>query len=75
MYFWACLAHVNVMIVEMQAMNDLLEVYDSLECLKELKEAENDKLIALNNVIAEIEEKSLLMEGHVQVMEEAIMSG
>ncbi|GJS99238.1 hypothetical protein Tco_0820408 [Tanacetum coccineum] len=70
-----CLAHVNVMIVEMQAMNDRLEVYDSLECLKEFKEAENDKLIALNNVIAETEEKIRLMKGHVQVIEEAIMSG
>ncbi|GJU56104.1 hypothetical protein Tco_1229818 [Tanacetum coccineum] len=71
----ACLAHVNVMIVEMQAMNNHQEVYDSLESLKELKEVENDKLIALNNMIFETEEKIRLMEGHVQVMEEAIMSG
>ncbi|GJT37266.1 hypothetical protein Tco_0937131 [Tanacetum coccineum] len=72
--FRDCLAHLNIIIVEMQAMHDHLEVYDSLECLKELKEAENDKLIGMDNVIAETEEKIRLMGGNVRVMEEAIES-
>ncbi|GJW22107.1 hypothetical protein Tco_0032729 [Tanacetum coccineum] len=58
---------------ERHSVNAIRE-YDSLESLKELKEVENDKLIALNNMIFEIEEKIRLMEGHVQEMEEAIMS-
>ncbi|GJY04907.1 hypothetical protein Tco_0370847 [Tanacetum coccineum] len=52
-----------------------LEVYDSLLCLKESKEAENNKLARLNDMIAQIEEVIRMKEGHAKVMEEAIRFG
>ncbi|GKD06461.1 hypothetical protein Tco_1181435 [Tanacetum coccineum] len=47
-----CIAQLHIMITEMEAMPDRLEVYDTLLCLKESKEAENNKLAGLNDLIA-----------------------
>ncbi|GKC90005.1 hypothetical protein Tco_1150654, partial [Tanacetum coccineum] len=42
-----CIDHLHVMICEMEAIGDRLVVYDSLECLRESKAIENNKLKAL----------------------------
>nr|GEX53330.1 hypothetical protein [Tanacetum cinerariifolium] len=68
----ACISHLSVMITRIQAVDDRLEVYDSLECLKESKKVEYNKLIALNNLIALTEENIRLKEGHVEAMKDAI---
>nr|GEV77634.1 hypothetical protein [Tanacetum cinerariifolium] len=52
-----CIAQLNVVIAEMEAMEDLDEVYDSLMSLRDTKRAENDKLMLLNDVIAKAEEE------------------
>ncbi|GKC18693.1 hypothetical protein Tco_1020843, partial [Tanacetum coccineum] len=70
-----CIAHLHVMIFEMEAMTDRLEVYDSLMCLKESKEAENSKVKALDGMTAQTEQVIRMKEGHVKVMEEAIRFG
>ncbi|GKE68054.1 hypothetical protein Tco_1526126 [Tanacetum coccineum] len=70
-----CIGHLYIKISEMEAMPNRLEVYDSLLCLKESKEAENNKLARLNDVIAQIEEVIRMKEGHAKVMEEAIRFG
>nr|GFA59874.1 hypothetical protein [Tanacetum cinerariifolium] len=46
------IAQLNEMIAEIEAMEDQKEVYDSLICLKEDKRGENNKLMALNDLIA-----------------------
>ncbi|GJU73733.1 hypothetical protein Tco_1265138 [Tanacetum coccineum] len=51
-----CIAQMNAMIVEMEAMDDPDEVYDSLKCLREDLLAENDKLIGLNEFVADAKE-------------------
>ncbi|GJY04391.1 hypothetical protein Tco_0370331 [Tanacetum coccineum] len=68
----AQLAHLNILITKMEAMDNRLEVYDSMQCLKESKEAENNKLIGLNDLIALTKENIRLKEGHVEAIEEAI---
>ncbi|GKD18183.1 hypothetical protein Tco_1207341 [Tanacetum coccineum] len=70
-----CIAHLNVMICEMEAMDDHSEVYNSLMCLKESKEAENKKLRGLSCMIADTKESIRLKEGHVEVIDEAIRFG
>ncbi|GJS79682.1 hypothetical protein Tco_0729563 [Tanacetum coccineum] len=67
-----CVHQLHIMITEMEAMPDRLEVYGSLLCLKESKEAENNKLAHLNDLIAQTEEVIRMKEGHMEVMEEAI---
>ncbi|GJV83889.1 hypothetical protein Tco_1523787 [Tanacetum coccineum] len=67
-----CIVHLHVMICEMEAMDDRLVVYDSLECLRESKAIENNKLKALLDLIAQTEEAIRMKEGHVEVMDEAI---
>ncbi|GJT01085.1 hypothetical protein Tco_0822254 [Tanacetum coccineum] len=50
------LAQLNAMIIEMEAMDDPNEVYDSLKCLREDMLAENHKLMGLNQFVADAEE-------------------
>nr|GEU32211.1 hypothetical protein [Tanacetum cinerariifolium] len=57
------LAQLNVMIVEMEAMDDSNEVYDSLKCLREDILAENNKLMGLNEFVADAEEDIDMKEG------------
>nr|GEX77543.1 hypothetical protein [Tanacetum cinerariifolium] len=52
-----CIAQLNVVIAEIEAMEDLDEVYDSLMSLRDTKRAENNKLMLLNDVIAKAEEE------------------
>ncbi|GKA99235.1 hypothetical protein Tco_0827172 [Tanacetum coccineum] len=66
-----CLAQLNAMIVEMEAMDDSDEVYDSLKCLREDMLAENDKLMGLNQFVADAEEDIDMKEGHIQMLEAA----
>ncbi|GJR22876.1 hypothetical protein Tco_0971403 [Tanacetum coccineum] len=50
-----CIAQLNAIIAEMEAIEDQDEVYDSLICLKEDRRGENKKLMALNDLIAQAE--------------------
>ncbi|GJS77288.1 hypothetical protein Tco_0727169 [Tanacetum coccineum] len=42
------IAHLNGMISEFEAMDDQMEAYDSLWCLRESIKSENNKLLGLN---------------------------
>ncbi|GJZ31846.1 hypothetical protein Tco_0576893 [Tanacetum coccineum] len=64
-----CIATLHVMICEMKAMDDNLVVFDSLDCLKESKQLENNKLKALSDLIAQTEEAICVKEGHMDVMD------
>ncbi|GJQ94674.1 hypothetical protein Tco_0005813 [Tanacetum coccineum] len=67
-----CIDQLHVMICDMEAMVDCLVVFDSLDFLNESKDVENNKLKALNDLIAQTEEAIRLKEGHVEVMDEVI---
>ncbi|GJS04494.1 hypothetical protein Tco_0321002 [Tanacetum coccineum] len=69
-----CIAHLNAMISDMEAMDNQMEVYDSLMCLRESKRAENNKLLGLNELIDEAEEDITVKEGYLEIMEAAINS-
>ncbi|GKB75654.1 hypothetical protein Tco_0942549 [Tanacetum coccineum] len=47
-----CIDQLHVMIYEMEAMEDYLVIFNSFDCLKESKAIENNKLKALNDLIA-----------------------
>nr|GEW17979.1 hypothetical protein [Tanacetum cinerariifolium] len=58
--------------LEIEAMPYRLEVYDSLQYLKESKEAKNNKLACLSDLMAQTDEVISMKEGHVKMIEEAI---
>ncbi|GKB09107.1 retrovirus-related pol polyprotein from transposon TNT 1-94 [Tanacetum coccineum] len=57
----------HVMIYEMQRVCSLVG-NDSLECLRESQEMENNKLKALTDLIAQTEDAIRMKEGHVDIM-------
>ncbi|GKD76764.1 hypothetical protein Tco_1339385 [Tanacetum coccineum] len=63
------LAKLHVMNFEMEAMDDHLVVFDSLECLKESKQIENNKLKALLDILVQTKDAIRLKEGHVDIMD------
>nr|GEZ62496.1 hypothetical protein [Tanacetum cinerariifolium] len=63
------IAKLHVMICKMEAMDDSLVDFVILDCLKEYKELENNKLKALSDLIAQIEEAVHLKEGRMDVMD------
>ncbi|GJS04415.1 hypothetical protein Tco_0320923 [Tanacetum coccineum] len=50
------------------------EVYDTLMCLRDDRCAEDNKLMALNDLIAEAEEDISVKERHLEIMNAAINS-
>ncbi|GJV65618.1 hypothetical protein Tco_1476446 [Tanacetum coccineum] len=66
------LAQVNAMIAKMEAMNDQEEYYDSLRSLRDSRRIENDKLIGLNELIAQAEEDIFTNESHLEIKEASI---
>ncbi|GKF61019.1 hypothetical protein Tco_0181073 [Tanacetum coccineum] len=50
------------------AMDDPDEVFDSLKYLREDMLAENDKLMGLNEFVADAEEDIDMKEGHIQML-------
>nr|GEV75231.1 hypothetical protein [Tanacetum cinerariifolium] len=50
-----CIAQLNSMIAEMEAIEDQEEVYDSLMCSRDGKRDENNKLMALNKVVVHMD--------------------
>ncbi|GKD64708.1 hypothetical protein Tco_1306816 [Tanacetum coccineum] len=60
--------------IEMEAMDDQEEYYDSLLCLRYSRRMGNDKLIGLNERIAEAEEEISTLEAHLEIMDAAIKS-
>ncbi|GJZ81258.1 hypothetical protein Tco_0646252 [Tanacetum coccineum] len=66
------LAQLNVMILEMEAMNDPEKFYDALFCLRDDKRDEYNTLMAINYVIAEAEEKLTTKEEHLEIMKAEI---
>ncbi|GJX17414.1 hypothetical protein Tco_0218246 [Tanacetum coccineum] len=62
------IAQLNAMIVKMEAMEDQGEVFDSLMYLKEDRRGKNNKLMALNDLITQVEEEIKSKEAHVEIM-------
>ncbi|GKC31824.1 hypothetical protein Tco_1039118 [Tanacetum coccineum] len=50
------------------------EVFDSLMCLRDSRRIANDKLLGLNDMIAEAGEEISTKEAHVEIMDAAIKS-
>ncbi|GJT26979.1 ribonuclease H-like domain-containing protein [Tanacetum coccineum] len=67
-----CLAQVNAMIAKMEAMNDQEEYYNSLRSLRDNRRIGNDRLMRLNELIAQAEEDIWTNESHLEIMEAAI---
>nr|GEW74181.1 hypothetical protein [Tanacetum cinerariifolium] len=67
------IAHLNGMISEFEAMDDQMEAYDSLWCLKESIKGKNNKLLGLNAQIVDAKEDISIKEGHVEIMEAQIV--
>ncbi|GKB13015.1 hypothetical protein Tco_0846938 [Tanacetum coccineum] len=61
----SCLAQLNAMISELEAMNDAGELFDTLMCLRDDKRVESDNLLLLNEMIAIVEEDIANKEAHV----------
>ncbi|GKC75642.1 hypothetical protein Tco_1126416, partial [Tanacetum coccineum] len=61
-------------ISDMEAMDDQEEVYDNLVSLRDDKRAEHDKLMALNELIAEAKEDISRKETHIEISDAAISS-
>ncbi|GJZ53519.1 hypothetical protein Tco_0608404 [Tanacetum coccineum] len=61
----SCVAQLNVMISELEAMNDARELFDSLTSLRDDKRVESEKLLLLNEMIAMVEEDIATKETHV----------
>nr|GEY02647.1 hypothetical protein [Tanacetum cinerariifolium] len=65
------IAQLNALIAELEALEDLKEVYDTLMCLRDDRRGENAKLIGLNELITQADEEIEVKEAHVQMMEAA----
>ncbi|GJX91412.1 hypothetical protein Tco_0344738 [Tanacetum coccineum] len=63
------IGYLNGMISEFEAMDDQMEAYDSLWCLRESIKSESNKLLGLNAQITDVEEDISMKEGHVEIME------
>nr|GEY64169.1 hypothetical protein [Tanacetum cinerariifolium]GEY66943.1 hypothetical protein [Tanacetum cinerariifolium] len=70
----SALGQVNVMIVEMEAMDDSYEYADSLGCLRDSKRILGWKIIGLNQRIEDTEGEIRTFEGHMDIMDAAINS-
>nr|GEW01963.1 hypothetical protein [Tanacetum cinerariifolium] len=69
------IGQLNALIAEMKAIEDQGEVYDSLMCLRDDRRDENNKLMGLNELIAEVEELIAMKESHLERMDDASNSG
>ncbi|GJZ53111.1 hypothetical protein Tco_0607996 [Tanacetum coccineum] len=63
---------VNAMIAEMEAMNDQEEYYDSLRSLRDSRRIRNDKVMGLNELIAQAGDDIWTNESHLEITEAAI---
>ncbi|GJS72229.1 hypothetical protein Tco_0705070 [Tanacetum coccineum] len=61
----SCLAQLNAMISELEAINDAGNLFDSLMCLRDDKRVESEKLSLLNEMIAMVEKDIATKESHV----------
>ncbi|GJW70401.1 hypothetical protein Tco_0127318 [Tanacetum coccineum] len=64
-----CIARLNILLVEIEAMGDVDDVWDTLMFLRDDIRDENTKLMGLNDVIAQAEDKISTKEGHVKIMQ------
>ncbi|GJR68868.1 hypothetical protein Tco_0014933 [Tanacetum coccineum] len=64
-----CIAQLNALLAEIEAMGDADDVWDTLMCLRDDIRDENTKLIGLNDAIAQAEDKIATKEGHVKIMQ------
>nr|GEU66376.1 hypothetical protein [Tanacetum cinerariifolium] len=63
-----CIAQLTALVAETEAMEDQEEVFDTLMCLRDDIRDENRKLLELNDVIVEAEERIATKEAHVEIM-------
>ncbi|GJS64164.1 hypothetical protein Tco_0678728 [Tanacetum coccineum] len=59
----------TALVAEMESMEDEEDVFDTLMYLRDDIQDENNKLLSLNDVIAEAEERIAMKEAHVEIME------
>ncbi|GJR69757.1 hypothetical protein Tco_0015822 [Tanacetum coccineum] len=64
----SCLEKIHVMICEMQSARSLMG-NDSLECMRESQQMQNNKLKSLTDMIELTEEAIRRMKDHVDIME------
>nr|GEY37853.1 hypothetical protein [Tanacetum cinerariifolium] len=69
----SCLEKLHVMIYEMQKVRSTLG-NDSLDCLRESQQMENNKLKVLTDLIAQTEDAIRKKEGHVDIIELSLKS-
>ncbi|GKC77606.1 hypothetical protein Tco_1299102 [Tanacetum coccineum] len=65
----SCIAQLTAVIIELQAMEDQDEFYDSLLAAKDAKHGEDSKLMALNDVIAESLDDIETQEANVEILD------
>ncbi|GKC28705.1 hypothetical protein Tco_1035999 [Tanacetum coccineum] len=63
-----CIAQLHALLAEIEAMGEAYDVWDTLMCLRDDIRDENTKLVGLNDVIAQAEDKIATKEGHVKIM-------
>ncbi|GKB20047.1 hypothetical protein Tco_0853970 [Tanacetum coccineum] len=66
---------VNAMIAETEAMNDQEEYYDSLRSLRDSRRIRNDKVMGLNELIAQAGDDIWTNESHLEITEAVIKVG
>ncbi|GJX94893.1 hypothetical protein Tco_1435006 [Tanacetum coccineum] len=59
----------HVMIHEMEAMDDRLAIFDSLDCLRDTVRRENDKLAYLTQLLDQVKDGIREKEGHMDIMD------
>ncbi|GJR47019.1 hypothetical protein Tco_1169025 [Tanacetum coccineum] len=69
------IAQLSALIVELEALKDPGEVYDTLMSLRDDRCGENIKLIGLNDLITQAEEEIESKETHVEIIDVASNSG
>ncbi|GJS54652.1 hypothetical protein Tco_0628014 [Tanacetum coccineum] len=64
-----CIAQLNALIAEIEAIGDVYDVFDTLMCLRDDIRDEYTKMMGLNDAIAQAEDKIATKEGHVKIMQ------
>ncbi|GJU86925.1 hypothetical protein Tco_0780368 [Tanacetum coccineum] len=69
------IAQLIALIAELEAFEDLGEVFDTLMCLRDDRRAEETKLADLNDLITQAKEETETKNTHVEMIEDASNDG
>ncbi|GJR76768.1 hypothetical protein Tco_0089133 [Tanacetum coccineum] len=64
-----CIAQLTALVAEIEAIDDEEDMFDTLMCLGDDIQDENNKLLELNGFFVQVEERIAMKEEHVRVME------